>query len=78
MLKTIEGVAPGLDAFVGALRLPLNASRRQHVIQIADGLVTRYGSKTPSALHRHIVGNPCPKSAADTFCKAPWQALQGV
>ena len=25
-------------------------------------------------MYRHIVGNPCPKSAADTFREAPWQA----
>jgi hypothetical protein len=32
------------------------------------------GRKTLSALYRHMVGNPCPKSAADTFREAPWQA----
>ena len=31
-------------------------------------------NKTLSALYRHIVGDPCPKSAADTFREAPWQA----
>jgi hypothetical protein len=25
-------------------------------------------------LYRHIVGDPCPKSAADTSREAPWQA----
>jgi hypothetical protein len=24
--------------------------------------------------HRHVVGNPCPKSTADTFRQAPWRA----
>lgn len=43
-------------------------------MQIADGLITTQGSKTLSALYRHIVGDPCPKAAADTFREAPWQA----
>jgi hypothetical protein len=41
---------------------------------MADGLITTQGSKTRSALYRHIVGDSCPKSAADTFREAPWQA----
>ena len=63
MLKTIAAVAPELTQFVEALQLPLNAPQHQHVSQIAHGLVTIQGSQTLSALYRHIVGDPCPKSA---------------
>jgi len=74
MLKTIVAVSPELTQFVDALNLPLNTSQYRHATQIADGLVTTQGSKTLSALYRHIVGDPCPKSAADTFREAPWKA----
>jgi hypothetical protein len=37
-------------------------------------LITTEGSKTLSALYRNIVGDPCSKSAADTFREAPWEA----
>ena len=43
-------------------------------MQIADGLITTQDRKTLSALYRHIVDDPYPKSAADTFREAPWQA----
>lgn len=72
MLKTIATVSPELTAFVETLKLPLNVAQHRHITQIADGLITTQGSKTLSALYRHIVGDPCPKSAADTF--RPWQA----
>jgi hypothetical protein len=74
MLKTIAAVSPELARFVEALNQPLNTSQHRHVTQIADGLITTQGSKTLSALYRYIVGDPCPKSAADTFREAPWQA----
>ena len=74
MLKTIAATSPELTRFVDALKLPLSAPQHRHVTRIADGLVTTPGSKTLSALYRHIVGDPCPKSAADTFREAPWQA----
>jgi len=74
MLKTIAAPAPELVNFLEGLELPLNHPQQRHVCQIADGLITTQGSKTLSALYRHMVGNPCPKSAADTFREAPWQA----
>lgn len=66
--------SPALVNFIEVLKLPLSAPQQRHVTQIADGLITTQGSKTLSALYRHIVGDPCPKSAADTFREAPWQA----
>lgn len=74
MLKTIAEPSPELAQFIQALNLPLNVAQHRHIMQIADGLITTQGSKTLSSLYRHIVGNPCPKSAADTFREAPWQA----
>lgn len=74
MLKAIAAISPELTQFVEALNLPLSGPQHRHVTQIADGLITTQGSKTLSALYRHIVGDPCPKSAADTFREAPWQA----
>ena len=74
MLKTIAAASTELTQFVDTLRLPLNTPQHRHIMQIADGLITTQGSKTLSALYRHIVGDPCPKSAADTFRGAPWQA----
>ena len=74
MLKTIAAASTELTQFVDTLRLPLNTPQHRHIMQIADGLITTQGSKTLSALYRHIVGDPCPKLAADTFREAPWQA----
>lgn len=74
MLKTIAEPSPELTAFIDALNLPLSQPQYRHVLQVADGLITTQGSKTLSALYRHIVGDPCPKAAADTFREAPWQA----
>ena len=74
MLKTIAAASTELTQFVDTLRLPLNTPQHRHIMQIADGLITTQGSKTLSALYRHIVGDPCPKSTADTFREAPWQA----
>ena len=74
MLKSIAEVAPELLTFLEALQLPLSKPQKQHVAQVADALTTTEGSKTLSALYRSIVGDPCPKSAADTFREAPWRA----
>ena len=73
MLKTIAAVSPELTQFVAGLNMPLNTPQHHHIIQIADGLVTTQWNKNLSSLYRHIVGNPCPKLAADTFREAPWQ-----
>ncbi len=72
MLKTIAEVSPELTAFVEDLNLRLSEPQQRHVKQIADGLITIEGDKNLSNLYRHIVGDPCPKSAADTFREAPW------
>ena len=74
MLKVIAEVAPKLRAFLDALELPLSRPQKQHVAQVADGLITTEGDKNLSALYRSIVGDPCPKAAADTFREAPWTA----
>jgi len=74
MLKTITDVSPHLIAFVLALKLTLSRPQLRHVTQVADALITTEGSKTLSGLYRHIVGDPCPKAAADTFREAPWTA----
>lgn len=74
MLKQIVSVSPELIRFVEALNLPLSVPQHCHVRQIADGLITIEGAKNLSNLDRHFVHDPCPKSAADTFREAPWQA----
>jgi hypothetical protein len=74
MLKQIVSVSPELRQFVDELNLPLSVPQQRHVRQIADGLITVEGDKNLSNLYRHFVDNPCPKSAADTFREAPWQA----
>jgi hypothetical protein len=74
MLKTIADLSPQLVAFVLALHLTLSRSQQQHVMQVADALITTEGTKTLSGLYRHIVGDPCPKAAADTFREARWTA----
>jgi len=74
MLKSIAEVAPELLNFIETLELPLSRPQKQHVVQVADTLITTEGSKTLSALYRSIVGDPCPKTAADTFREAPWTA----
>ena len=74
MLKTIVEVSAELDNFIKKLQLPLSKPQKQHVAQVADAPITTEGDKNLSALYRNIVGDPCPKSAADTFREAPWTA----
>jgi hypothetical protein len=74
MLKTIVHPSPDLANFLDALNLALSQPQQRHVMRVTDTLITTQGSKTLSALYRHLVGNPCPKSAADTFREAPWVA----
>ena len=74
MLKKITTVSPELTDFVDALELRLSKPQQRHVRQIADSLITIDGDKNLSNLYRHFVGDPCPKSAADTFREAPWLA----
>jgi len=74
MLKKISATSPELTAFVEKLQLPLSEAQQDHVKQITDALITVEGDKNLSNLYRHIVGDPCPKSAADTFREAPWKA----
>lgn len=74
MLKTIAEVSPVLLSFIDELDLPLSRPQKRHIAQVADALITTEGSKTLSALYRNIVGDPCAKSAADTFREAPWTA----
>ena len=71
MLKSIAEISPELHGFIEALQLPLSRPQKQHVAQVADALITTEGDKNPSALYRSIVGEPCPKSAVDTFREAP-------
>ena len=72
--KTIAEVSPVLLSFIDELDLPLSRPQKRHIAQVADALITTEGSKTLSALYSSIVGDPCPKSAADTFREAPWTA----
>jgi hypothetical protein len=55
VLKTIAEPSPELLQFIQALHLPLSTPQLRHVTRIADGLITTQGSKTLSALYRHIV-----------------------
>ena len=74
MLKSIAEVSPELEQFVQSLKFSLSQPQQQHVVQVADALITTEGDKNLSALYRSIVGDPCPKAAADTFREAPWSA----
>ncbi len=74
MLKVIAESSPELLDFIENLDMPLSEPQKRHVLQIADALITTEGRKDLSNLYRHIVGDPCAKSAADTFRQAPWQA----
>lgn len=73
MLKLIAESSAELLDFIENLDLPLSVPQKRHVLQIADALITTEGRKDLSNLYRHIVDDPCPKSAADTFREAPWQ-----
>jgi hypothetical protein len=74
MLKSIAQPSPDLQAFIQSLTLPLNQAQEKHITQVVDAMVTIDGRKTLSSLYRAITGDPCPKTAADTFRLAPWQA----
>lgn len=76
MLKLIAETSTDLLDFIEHLDMPLSKPQQRHLLQIADALITTEGRKDLSNLYRHIVGDPCPKSAADTFREAPWPAEQ--
>ena len=66
MLKLIAETSAELLDFIEQLDIPLSKPQLRHLLQIADALITTEGRKDLSNLYRHIVGDPCPKSAADT------------
>lgn len=74
MLKQIVAPAPDLVQFTNALNLRLSTPQLQHIHRVADGLITVDGDKNLTNLYRHMVGDPCPKAAADTFRESPWVA----
>jgi hypothetical protein len=69
MLKTIADVSPKLVTFI-SVPLPTTArypgGGRSHHNRRQQDIV--------GPVSRNIVGNPCPKAAADTFREAPWEA----
>jgi len=76
MLKPFANLSPQLITFVLALRLSQSRPQQRHVIQVADALITTEGGRTVSGLYRHIVGDPCPKAAADTFREGRFEAAR--
>jgi hypothetical protein len=63
-----------LLSFVGFLQLPLSRPPKQHVGKVSDALIITEGSRALSALCRTAVNDSGPRSAPDTFRKAPQTA----
>jgi hypothetical protein len=74
MLPVIIQHTPSLITFMLALQLSLSRPQRDHVRNVMAGLMVGQGRKTLSDLCRLHVGQPDPKSMADTFRESPWTA----
>lgn len=74
MLTRILHNSERLCTFIDRLDLKLSAPQRQHVIDVADGLLVTDAPKTLAEIHRQFVTCTDPSNIADTFRIAPWQA----
>jgi DDE superfamily endonuclease len=77
MLTRIVQPSPALETFLGSLRLDLSRPQRDHLLQLADGLLVCDGSKTLAALQRQFLDSTDPSNWADFLRISPWRAEDG-
>jgi len=74
MLTHILHNSPALCTFLDQLDLSLSQPQRQHVLNLADGLLVCDSTKTLAELQRQFVDCVDPSNMADTLRIAPWTA----
>ncbi len=74
MLTRIVHNSPRLSAFLDQLDLRLSKPQRQHMLNLADGLLVCEDTKTLAALQRQFLNAPDASNMADYLRISPWQA----
>lgn len=72
MLTRIVENSPQLCGFLDLLPLELSKPQRQHVLNLADGLLVCEDTKTLAALQRQFLDAPDPSNMADFLRISPW------
>jgi len=66
-----------LESFFDALHLPLSRPQRDHLLQLADGVLVCDALKTLAALQRQFLDSTDPSNWADFLRISPWRAEEG-
>ena len=74
MLTRIVHPSPALENFLGSLNLDLSQPQRDHLLQLADGLLVGEEPKTLAALQRQFLDSTDPSNWADFLRISPWSA----
>src|SRR5438477_1965113 len=74
MLTRIVQPSPVLESFLGSLHLGLSEPQRDHLLQLADGVLVCEESKTLAALQRQFLDSTDPSNWADFLRISPWCA----
>jgi hypothetical protein len=74
MLTRIVQPSPALENWLDALGLSLSQPQRDHLLQLADGLLVCLEPKTLAALQRQFLDSTDPSNWADFLRISPWQA----
>ncbi len=72
MLTRIVHPSPALVTFCEMLGLPLTEPQKQHLINLADGILVTEGKKTLANIQRQFVEAPTPSNIADFLRISPW------
>jgi hypothetical protein len=74
MLTRIVHHSPKLCQWLDQLHLQLSQPQRQHILNLADGLLVCEDTKTLAALQRQFLDAPDPSNWADFLRISPWSA----
>lgn len=74
MLTRIVQPSPALESYLDSLQLPLSQPQRDHLLQLADGLLVCEERKTLAALQRQFLDSTDPSNWADFLRISPWSA----
>ena len=72
MLTRIVHQSPDLVTFFENLELPLTEPQKQHLINLADGILVTEGKRTLANIQRQFVEAPDPSNMADFLRISPW------
>lgn len=76
MLTRIVQPSPALESFLDALCLPLSRPQRNHLLDLADGVLVCDQRKTLAALQRQFLDAPDPSNWADFLRISPWSVAE--